>query len=156
MSHLNGRRGRRGRAFGQALAEFAIAAPLLFLLIFGIIEFGQFVFAYEVLNNATREGARYAIVHGSDSLCPSGPMPGGAISPSSCADPTGSAIQAKTAATAFSLGLTPSQVAVAWPDVDNARGHDVSVITTYTFRTIVPLPVPPINMTARSTLVINH
>ena len=44
---------------GQALAEFALVAPVLFLIFFGIIEFGRFVLAYEELNNATREGARY-------------------------------------------------------------------------------------------------
>jgi Flp pilus assembly protein TadG len=48
---------------GQALAEFALVAPLFFLLLFGIIEAGRFVFYTEVLANATREGARYAIVH---------------------------------------------------------------------------------------------
>ena len=141
---------------GQALAEFALVAPLLFLLIFGIIEFGRFIFSYEVLNNATREGARYAIVHGSNSLCPSGPMPGGATSPSSCADPSGAAVKAQVVNNAFTLGVTPSQVAVSWPDVDNGRGHDVQVLTTYTFRTIIPLPIPAIGMTARSTLVINY
>lgn len=149
-------RAMTGRRRGQALAEFAIVAPLLFLLIFAIIEFGRFIFAYEVLNNATREGARYAIVHGSDALCPSGPMPGGSTSPSSCADPTGAAVQAKVAAYAFSLNVPASQVTVSWPDTDNARGHDVTVVSAYTFRTIIPLPVPPISMTARSTLVINY
>lgn len=141
---------------GQALAEFALVAPLLFLMIFGIIEFGRFIFAYEVLNNATREAARYAIVHGSDSLCPSGPMPGGGTSPSSCADPGGDQVKAQVVNFAFTLGVTPSQVTVTWPDVDNARGHDVEVASTYTFKTIIPLPLPPISMTARSSLVINH
>ena len=83
-------------------------------------------------------------------------MPGGAVSPSSCADPSGNAIKDKVIAYAFTLGMTRSQVTVAWPDVDNARGSDVEVTSAYTFRTIIPLPLPPISMTARSTLVINH
>ena len=44
-----------------------IVAPMFFLLLFGIIEVGRFIFYYEVLSNATREGARYAIVNGSSS-----------------------------------------------------------------------------------------
>ena len=59
------------------MVEFALVAPIFFLLLFGIIEAGRFIFYYEMLNNATREGARYAIVQGSNALgCPSGPMPG--------------------------------------------------------------------------------
>lgn len=150
------RHGTKGRSRGQALTEFALVVPFLLLMLFGIIEFGRFVFAYEVLNNATREGARYAIVHGSDSRCPSGPMPGGATSPSSCADASGNAVKGQVTRYAFTLGVTPSQVAVTWPNLDNARGHDVGVTVTYTFKTIIPLPLPQIGMTARSTLVINH
>ena len=56
------------------MVEFALVAPLFFLLLFGIIEAGRFIFYYETLNNATREGARYAIVNGANTLgCPSGP-----------------------------------------------------------------------------------
>ena len=58
---------------GQALAEFALVAPVFFLLLFSIIEGGRFIFYYETLNNATREGARYAIVHGMNSFDCTGP-----------------------------------------------------------------------------------
>ena len=59
---------------GQALVEFALVAPMFFLVLFAIIEAGRFIFYYETLNNATREGARYAIVNGANSLgCPTGP-----------------------------------------------------------------------------------
>ena len=45
-----------------------------------MIEGGRFILYYETLNNATREGARYAIVNGANALCtassgPTGPMP---------------------------------------------------------------------------------
>ena len=68
------RRSRRNRSHAQALVEFALVVPWFFLLLFGIIEAGQFIFYYETLSNATREGARYAIVNGANTLgCPSGP-----------------------------------------------------------------------------------
>jgi hypothetical protein len=73
--------GRNGRRKGQALVEFTLVAPLFFLLIIGVVEVGRFVFFLETLNNATREGARYAIVHGANSRCPSGPWPADLVDP---------------------------------------------------------------------------
>lgn len=42
----------------SALVEFAIIAPLLFMLVFGIMDVGRFFFDYNNLVNAAREGAR--------------------------------------------------------------------------------------------------
>ena len=47
---------------GAAVVEFAVVAPLFFLLIFGIIEFGRMVMVQQILTNASREGARRAVV----------------------------------------------------------------------------------------------
>lgn len=46
---------------GAALVEFAIALPLLALLLFGFIEFGVLLYNKQVITNASREGARAAI-----------------------------------------------------------------------------------------------
>jgi Flp pilus assembly protein TadG len=46
---------------GVALVEFAIALPLLLLLLFGFIEFGVLLHNKQVITNASREGARAAI-----------------------------------------------------------------------------------------------
>lgn len=43
---------------GAAMVEFAIVAPLLFMLVFGIIDFGRALFVFNNLTNAAREGAR--------------------------------------------------------------------------------------------------
>lgn len=53
------------RRQGAATVEFALIAPLLFLLIFGIIEFGQVFYVQLVLTNASREGCREACLDGS-------------------------------------------------------------------------------------------
>jgi len=45
---------------GAAMVEFAIVAPLLFMLILGTIDFGRALFVYNNLTNAAREGARLA------------------------------------------------------------------------------------------------
>jgi Flp pilus assembly protein TadG len=55
-----GRSTRRRR--GAATVEFASVAPLFFLLLAGIIEFGQAFRIKHALSNASRRGARAAIV----------------------------------------------------------------------------------------------
>lgn len=47
---------------GATLVEFALITPLLFLLIFGIIEFGLLLFNKHVITTSSREGARAGIV----------------------------------------------------------------------------------------------
>lgn len=45
----------------QSLVEFAIVAPILLLLLFGIVDFGRVIYIYATLNQAVNEGARAAI-----------------------------------------------------------------------------------------------
>ena len=52
---------------GGSLIEFAIIAPLLFVILFGIIEFGVLLYDKAMLTNASREGARAGIVYDFDS-----------------------------------------------------------------------------------------
>ena len=51
---------------GAAAVEFAIIAPLLFTIMFGIIEFGLLFYDKAVITNASREGARYGILWGTN------------------------------------------------------------------------------------------
>jgi Flp pilus assembly protein TadG len=78
---------QRRETRGQALVEFALAAPIFFLLLLGILEGGRFIYQYETLNNAARAGVRYAIVHGAESMNPTGPPD----------DPTGAGIRRPSA-----------------------------------------------------------
>src|SRR5437762_11141279 len=45
----------------QSMVEFALIAPVLLLLLFGIIDFGRLIYIYSTLNQAVNEGARMAI-----------------------------------------------------------------------------------------------
>src|SRR2546422_790587 len=56
---------RRQRS--QSMVEFAIVAPLLLLLIFGIVDFGRVIYVYITLNQAVD-------VHPANP-CPNGPIP---------------------------------------------------------------------------------
>ncbi len=48
---------------GTTVAEFAVVALIFFMMIFGIIEFGRMLYTHNALADATRRGARYAVLH---------------------------------------------------------------------------------------------
>ncbi len=160
------RRNTKTRPRGQALAEFALVAPLFFLMLFAIIEAGRFMFYYEMINNAAREGARYAIVHGGNSATPSGPPAPGTTT----ADPSGAYVI--DAARDAAIGLVSSGNLSADPPVwwdpssaapnpgdastgNNGRGQYVTVFVDYSYTTIIAV-LPSITIRAESTLVINN
>jgi Flp pilus assembly protein TadG len=173
------RRGRRA----QALVEFALVAPIFFLLLFAIIEFGRAIYYVQILNNAAREGARYAIVHGNESTDPTGPPPGYPIKTN--ADPF--AGDAKQAVRKYAIGVvgntgtTGFVVTVCYVQPapgpiyvcpDNNAGNDmgtgnngrsnppqdVNVTVKYAFKPILAafIPLPSFTLVGGSTLVINH
>ena len=162
------------RSNGQAMVEFALVAPILFLLILATIEAGRFILHYELVNNATREGARFAIVHGSRSACPSGPPPPGEVN--DC-DLPGDNIRAAVRDVALDLagsgGLVvhdpvwTSRGRLSNPQPGdastghNGRGEYVSVFVDYTYDPILEdvfgvSILPDITVSAESTLVINN
>jgi hypothetical protein len=47
---------------GATAVEFAIVLPLLILLLFGMVEFGLYLFNRHVITNGAREGARAGII----------------------------------------------------------------------------------------------
>jgi hypothetical protein len=53
---------RSARRTGATTVEFAFVALLLFLMLFGIFEYGRFLFVYHAAENAARDGARFAAV----------------------------------------------------------------------------------------------
>ena len=86
---------------------------------FGIFEFGRVITAYNVMAGATREGTRYAIVHGSQSGSPA----------------TSSDIQDKVRSWCIGLDSSAVTVTTTWPS-GNGPGRPVNVTTRYDF---VPL-----------------
>ena len=54
----------RRKRRGAAAVEFAVVAPVFLLLVFGMIEYGRMVMVQQVLTNASREGARCAVLDG--------------------------------------------------------------------------------------------
>ena len=134
----------RRREHGQALVEFSMVAIVFFILVFGMIDVGRAVWNYNTLALATREGTRYAIVHGADSTTPTGPVDDSAV---------------VTEVQKFTAGLNLSQLTVqaTWPDGSNVSGDSVTVTSQYAYEPIFNfLGVISFNMTSSSTMEITN
>jgi Flp pilus assembly protein TadG len=111
----------RNNQDGQAMVEFVLVAPILLLLIFGIIQFGIAFNNYMTLTDAVRAGARQAAV--------SRTLP----------DPVGTTTnRVKTAATNLdtSTGVLDITVDPFDPKTGShswAQGGDVTVKATYPY-----------------------
>jgi Flp pilus assembly protein TadG len=163
------------------MVEFALIAPLFFLLLFSIIEFGRAVYYIQMLNSAAREGARYAIVHGQNALDPSGPFPPAYVAEhgQNTADLPGDDVIAVVKAYAIGvLDTNPTDfvVDVRWCDEDgdvadcpdnnaagkgdghNGRNQTVVVDVRYVFRPFIAgiVPLPTFTLSGGSTLVVNN
>lgn len=53
---------RRAKRRGAAAVEFALVAPLFFMLVMGMVEYGRMIMVQQVITNASREGARRAVL----------------------------------------------------------------------------------------------
>jgi hypothetical protein len=60
---------RCDRADGAAVVEFAVALPLLIVLVVGIFDFGGAFNVKQELSNAAREGARFGAAQPTNDLC---------------------------------------------------------------------------------------
>jgi Flp pilus assembly protein TadG len=56
------------RELGQDAVEFAIIAPILFLIIIVFFDLGRVTYYWAVLHNAAREGARYGTINPDDTV----------------------------------------------------------------------------------------
>ena len=129
MSRLR-RRGERG----QGLVELALALPIFILVVMGIVDFGMCLRAYVLVNNSSREVARYAIV------CPS--------------ILNDDAVKARVVDRSNGL-ITTDHVYVQWQSVRCKSGEDVKVEATTDYQYITPLSAflpGPLRLTASSTM----
>ncbi len=110
---------RTGR-HGAAAVEFAIVAPLFFMLIIGCIEFGRALMVQQVLTNSSRVGARRAITLNATES------------------------EAITAASEFAAGaaVTGATVSVAPDPGAAAAGDMISVTVSVPFNNVSWIPAP--------------
>lgn len=165
---------RRARWSGQGLAEFAFIVPIFVVMMFGIVDFGRVIWAFNSVENAAREGARYAIVHGGSAAqsCPVGPPSAIQIKvyPASCVYHSPSKEYIYQAARAFAIAPGSNLMITACyhlagttctGDTDtlstNVRGTAVTVTATSTLDLIVPslLHLGSFTVVGSSTMLVN-
>ncbi len=154
---------------GASALEFALIAPVLFLLIFGIVDFGLGIWTYNNLSQAVREGARYAVVRGDGSTIGEvGPVDlnGDGIDdpvqegPATCDGAVGP-VSSVVCRFAFPLDRSKLTVTVQWhcginddpnycDNRSNLTGELVKVTATYVYNPFV-IQLIPVTMTLRST-----
>ena len=63
---LTGSQRKSKKRLGAAVVEFALVSPLMILLTLGMMELGRAVMVKQLLLNASREGARKAVLPGAE------------------------------------------------------------------------------------------
>lgn len=80
MQRVRSLRPSRRGSRGQSVVEMALAGPLLFFMLFGIIDFGRAYYQYLALLQGSREGARFAasgfVLNSSSQPAPQGSIQG--------------------------------------------------------------------------------
>jgi Flp pilus assembly protein TadG len=116
---------RRSRQ-GAAAVEFAVVAPVFLLMVFGMIEFGRAIMVQQILTNATRQGARLAIL---DSPTPTA---------STVKSTVTSYLQncGITAATVNNVTINPAEPSTA------VNGTSVTVTVQIPYSSVTWLPTP--------------
>lgn len=114
------RRNRRG----AAAVEFAIVAPVFFLLVFGMVEYGRMIMVQQVLTNAAREGARVGVLDGS-----------------ALSDVT-TAVNNYLTAAKIPTGLSNEITCTPNPPSSQTTGNPVTVTVSIPFKNVSWLPSP--------------
>jgi len=117
---------------GQSLAELSIVLVLFLVLLFGIVDAGRLIFAYNAVSAGAREGVRWAVVRGATS--PLG---------TATKDDIKAFVQNSTVGTTVDVDATWTR--------DSAPGSTVAVTVTSPFSPIAPFPMVPKTLTLSST-----
>lgn len=146
---------RRGE-YGQTLAEFSLLIPIITLVIFGLVDMSRAMQAYVTIQEAARDGTRYAVTGRIDCTGPSVQNRENCIE-AAVANRTKHLPNTASINTSFRYWDYP---AYADPAVENDAGQQcdaVEVEVTYTYNPVTPvfkqLVKNSIGMSARERLV---
>jgi len=129
---------------GVALVEFALIAPLLFVVLFALIDFGKAINYWNDQTQLAAQGARIAAVNGSNALAPAGVCLDTTTTKSTLADyiqcqaDTRELLSGKTTPS----GATAAEVCISLPDTSAVIGQPIRVVVKshYTWIPLLPLP----------------
>ena len=124
---------------GVELIEFALISILFFMLSFGIMEFGRAIWIYGTVAHVAKEGARFAIVRGSES------------------PRTATVSDVASYVNTRAAGMTGLIVTTTWDDPTKDRGTVVQVRVDRQFNPALPLVnLGPITLSSTSRMVIAY
>jgi Flp pilus assembly protein TadG len=112
------RRERFGSRRGQSMIEFSLVFILFITMMGGLFEFSRALWVYNTLAHATRQGARFAMVHGANN------------------SRTAAQIEAQVRANAIGLESASLTVTPAFSP-NNQPGSFVTVDATYTYSMVL-------------------
>lgn len=139
---------------GTSSIEFALGAALLFMSVVGIIYMSWALYTYNIVSEAAREGARYAIVRGAD--CHFG---------SPCTPATSGDVQTYVQHLGFPGSSLMSATAAWFPSPGGGTcapctdipGNQVKVTVTYSFPVAIPfVPKRTLSMSNTAEMVISQ
>ncbi len=122
---------------GSELIEFALVSIFFFMLSFGVMEFGRAIWIYDTVAHVAKEGARFAIVRGSES--------GREATPA----------DVESWVNLRAAGMTGLTVTTTWDDASKDPGTVVQVRVDRDFDPALPLVnLGPFTLTSSSRMVI--
>ena len=122
---------RNWRRRGAAVVEMAVVSPVLLLTAMGIVDVGQYVSIAQIVNNASREGARVAIRSDTDSVSE--------VEATILADMTDafSGVLPDTINSALQVSVTDEYGTISGGDLTLVdSGSEISVTVTFNYQSI--------------------
>ncbi len=138
------RKAHGARRVGAAALETAVVMLPVILLMCGVFQYGRLLMSWNVLNNAAREGCRYALVNNTKTTI---------------ATDTDAVVRATMGNqvsyyTNFSVTVSGTHNGVATPVNNLVAGDFITVTVTGTYKFInLPIPTPTMTMTSAVTMV---
>lgn len=148
---------------GSAIIEFAIISTVVLAVLFGIIDAGRALYAYDWTSNAARKGTRFMIVRGIS--CANDPMPlsGGCPATAQNLDDyikntNGNGLDTTGINTSKIITSAQCITGAVFAPPPCAPGGAVRVNITYTFSFITPFlrVLPPWNMNSYSQVIVQN
>ena len=122
---------------GAELVEFALISIVFFMLVFGVMEFGRAVWIYGTVAHVAKEGARFAIVRGSES------------------GRTATTTDVENYVNQRAAGMTGLTVTTVWDDPSKDPGTVVQVQVDRDFDAALPfVPLGALTLSSTSRMVI--
>ncbi len=155
---------RQNAEAGSGLIEFAVSLVVILSVLYGIIDAGRALYAYDWVANAARKGSRFMIVRGENCINDPNPLPGGC--PATLLD-LQNYIKNTNGNGLDTTGIDPSQITVTAgcqapagalaPPPCAPRAY-VKVKVVYTFNFITPFlaAIPSWNMSSSSQVVVQN